>query len=345
MIRPLKIFLLTILATTNAFSQCNYYLDAIRRPPLHQDTTKTIVINSEKYFVYSDTNRTSITKLDISDTSLFDGNWILLSHNDPQKIILQITYKNKLIDGKVICKQSDGQLLEEWNYNNGKLDGVQIRYFKDEQIDHIENYKNGLKEGVHKSFYRNGSIQSISKYSMGKKIGEYKSWHKNGTLRRIENYNSFGQLEGEICEWDEKGRLTEFSMFKDNLPVGISFGFWDGKPTFQKYFENGKLKRWVYEFCTTPQDNFETTRKKKEARYDFTKTEINFREEAIWNDTIITVRKYYSSGQLLSEEQIFFAGQKDCKDIYKKTGTHRFWTEEGKLEKELTYKDDKLVDK
>ena len=89
----------------------------------------------------------------------------------------------------------------------------------------------------------------------------------------------------------------------------------------------------------------QTKIKNKKAGYDFEKTEISFKEEAIWEDTIITVRKYYSSGQLQSEEPVFFAGQKDCKDIYKKTGTHKFWTVDGKLEKKLTYKDDKPVDK
>ncbi len=215
---------------------------------------------------------------------------------------------------------------------------------KNGQISNIVNYKDGLKNGEQTTFYSNGDIPSISYFKNGQPTGVHKHWHKNGYQSKIENYDEFGRNQGEFYRWDEKGRLTEYAYFKDNLPIGISFGFENGKPSFQKYFENGQLKRWVYSFYTTPQQNFRTKRKMK-SKYDFTQTEINFKEEANWDDTIITVRKYYPSGQLQSEEQKFYAGQKDCIDIYKKTGTHKFWTADGKLEKELHYKDDHLIDK
>lgn len=339
------VFFVLAILMTDGFAQCNsYVLDARKQPPLQQDTTKTIIINSQKYFVFADTNRTYISKWDVADTSLYDGNWVLLSHNNLKNILLQVTYKNKLIDGKLICRQDDGTILEELSYSNGKLDGQQKEYFENGQIDELKNYKDGLKEGEQKSYWRDGSIQSISFYKNGQPTGEHKHFHKNGKQSSIAHYDEYGRKQGEFYEWDEKGRLTKYSSFKDNLPIGTEFGFWDGKPTYQKYFENEKLKRWVYSFYTTPQEYFETKRKKK-IEYNFEKTEISFKEEAIWTDTIITVRKYYPSGQLQSEEQIFFAGQKDCKDIYKKTGTHKFWTANGKLEKELQYKDDKLIEK
>src|ERR1051326_4096992 len=143
---PTAVLSLTIFSLADCFAQCsNVYTPARRRPLLKQDTTKTIIINSKKYFVFADTNRTSITKWDIVDTSLYDGDWVLLSHNNPNKILLQITYKNRLIDGKVICKQDDGILLEEWNYKNGKLDGEQKEYFENGKIDKMQNYKDGLE--------------------------------------------------------------------------------------------------------------------------------------------------------------------------------------------------------
>lgn len=360
------IFLLTLLISADNFAQCNsYVLDAVQRLEFPTNPM-TININDKPVFVFSDTDWTYVSKLSVPDTSLLDGTWVLLADNNIDKILLQVTYKNHLPDGKLICRDNDGTLTEEWNYNNGKLDGKQIqyynkklwaeenyiygdkdglqkRYFENGQISNLENHKNGKRDGEQKSYYMDGSMQSISTYRNGQIIGDYKSWYKNGKNWRVEHYDDNGRKQGAFYVWDEKGRIIEYSFFKDNLPMGISLGFGDGKPTFERYFESGQLKREVFEYYTSPQKYFET-KKKKKVEYDFTQVEHSIKKEALYEDNIIIIRTYYPSGQLQSEEPIFFAGEKDCKKIYKKTGIHKFWTEDGKLEKELVYKDDKLIE-
>jgi antitoxin component YwqK of YwqJK toxin-antitoxin module len=330
------IFALTLLTTNEILSQCNtIYYRAL--PKLSQDTFSTLIINDDSFFTFQDSiNWNYVQSEQVPDTSKIDGTWLLLRSNNPDSILLKVTYLNGLRNGELICRHKNGNLLEHLNYKNGKLhgkqldyhydsgkiwreqnytygrkDGIQTSYYENGQVDDIQNYQDSLRHGEQKGFWRDCTKSSYSFYINGQPHGEHRRWHKNGQPWTIEHYQN-GHKQGEFYKWDEQGRITEYAYFKDNIPIGVSFGFWDGKQTFERYFENGQLKREIYEYYTSPQKYFETKRKRK-TELDFSKIEHCIKSEAVYTDSTIIVRTYYPSGQLKSEEPVIFVEEKDCK--------------------------------
>lgn len=334
------LFLTQIVYSQNNCQNTIYY----NRSILKQDNYKATIINNDTFFVFNQTNRTYPNESDAPDTSILDGTWLLMAANDSNKILLQVSYKNKLRDGKLICKTNEGVTLEERNYKNGKLDGKYLDFFYENgQLSRESSYVNGVVDGDMKMFFRDGKLSYHCFYISGKIQGDEQGWWKNRKLRQFGHYEN-GLKQGEFYEWDEKNRITEYALYKDDKSIGASFKFYEGKLTSEQYFANGKLIREVLDYYDHPKGYFQYTSKKK-IEYDFNQIERAIKKEAVLVDTIIYINSYYPSGKLKSEEPQFYFGEIDCKKVYHKTGAHKFYAEDGKLVKELVYKDDILITK
>lgn len=294
------------------------------RPDISIDDYSTLLVDGDTVFVFNADSAEFVVSSQIPDTSKLDGRWLLFYRNNPDSVLLDVTYEKGVIHGVVsLYNYPGGKLSEVGNYKFGVFHGEQLSYREDGTPYYSKNYDNGILNG------------------------ETKWWHANDQLWIKENYKN-GLKHGAFYRWDEEGRITKSEFYINDQHEGSTFYFVRGKLRLVHYFEEGRLVRGV-EYFLIPSDTI-ISRKKKNGEGFFTSTmnvndefEFIIKEEAILTDSLIQVRKFYPSGQLRSEEFEIDMGEVDCTRIYHKTGRHRFWNEAGELLKVEHYQNDVLI--
>lgn len=142
--------------------------------------------------------------------------------------------KNKVSEGKVINKLSEGQ----WIYYH-KASTV---------IMSTENYSKGKLEGLRSVFYPNGKIAEETIYKNNLKNGPYKRYAENGIIIEESNYKN-GQFDGLAIFRDaDDGTIVSKGKFVNGKKSGIWQFFQKGKlvkeenMSFQKKIEKAQKK-------------------------------------------------------------------------------------------------------
>lgn len=153
------------------------------------------------------------------------------------KVFNKVSYKDNLLNGPAVFKDSIGNIIQRGNYLNDQKDGLWLERYL---IDYIEEpfyinsegiYKKGLKQGKWKEYLDEGLVLASYNLHDGSFHGDQIKFVNNGKPSRITKY-VYGKLK-EIYRYDSLGEnllkkyeLQEFShsakvkliSYKDNYP-------------------------------------------------------------------------------------------------------------------------------
>ena len=261
----------------------------------------------------------------------------------PKVKLTQDSFNIQVLDGDscyVFKDQLFGNVWAESAPDSSLFDGRWL-LFKIHNSDSVlleVNYQNGVKHGT--LICRNTLTTEIEHYFEGKLDGQQLEYDENGRLSRERNYVK-GIKHGVFCNWNFKGQISHLAYFNMGTPIGAELNFYDGQLVSERYYNNGRLSRYVFDYHTVIKKEVRQKRKKKKRISPLIYHSI--KAEEIHTDTAIILREYFESGQLESEKRFIFIEERDCTRIYHKTGRHRFWSEEGELLKVEHYQNDVLI--
>ncbi|OFX83102.1 MAG: hypothetical protein A2W99_13300 [Bacteroidetes bacterium GWF2_33_16] len=179
-------------------------------------------------------------------------------------------YIGKLLDGKYIVENRDGDLITSGNFKTGYKTGIWKTWYNNGQIKTIGKYSKGRRVGHHKVYDSFGSLKEINKFKDDKLNGKQVLFvngtktikkYKNGVAvtkkTKDENTNKKDKLEGEgkpksekdsslINKKDEKSRKRLFSKraYDDSLKVNKESEKESAKkPDAEKIDKENKNKR------------------------------------------------------------------------------------------------------
>ncbi len=299
-------------------AQCS--TNIARRYPivkLNPTNYDSVLSDTNLIFIFEDTGFYSIHPIEVPDTNFKDGLWRYYSPKSPKRLLLEVKYSGGVKNGPIVIYNEKGDLSYRLNYKNGQRHGNYIRLDEQDTVS-IQNFHFGKKNGIQKSFDLKGKVSSIENY-------------KNG-LRH-----------GEFYRWDSKGRISEFKIFKDNLPIGMSMRFKNGQLSSERYFENGRAYREVFAYETKPKSKFSIGKGKK-TQYDWTQTERVIQKEVfITGDSLFRVVEYYPNGKVKLEKHEIFFGQEDCHNVYHLHGLLKEYDSNGELIRDEFYENNILI--
>lgn len=136
----------------------------------------------------------------------------------------------------------------------GKKEGDCIHYYYNGQVESITQYKNDSIDGIQSTYDWDGTKLSETHYRNGKKHGPYTTWHLNKQTM-IQGAFSEGYYDGKweyfdergFCigeanfqqgtgihsAYDENGKLTRLTHYKNNLKNGAEITFASNGDTLQ----------------------------------------------------------------------------------------------------------------
>ncbi|MCX2682032.1 hypothetical protein OOZ15_18920 [Galbibacter sp. EGI 63066] len=222
-------------------------------------------------------------------------------------------------------------------YKNGIKEGVCRAYYENNQLRYEVVYKNGLRNGRFISWFENGKLSEEGFYENGKKVGIWKTWFKNECMESEMNFENDKELD--VKRWFDnyqlKSERKEKGIFEDD----------EIKVTERGYYRNGLLK---YEKKIIKKNNSVIC-------IEWHKNGQLMKEEVINDDNgqyllYLFERAFYENNIVKSETNYKIGYKKEKKHVVGETkarifrfpikinhGVHRFWYEEGKLNKEFFY--------
>ena len=268
------------------------------------------------------------------------------------------------LNGSWITYNEDGKIKSNSIYLNNKKNGISEYYYQDGQLEEKSNYLNNQKNGLSEVYYGNGQLK-FKGYYENKLRKDFETYFFNGKLekkgkddgnfilmgyhRKLEidtriEYRNGSQYSGkEILELGyenkevfyikeyERGKLVQEEFIKFNYDVivesglkiqnkkeGIWKGFHsDGTLRYEKNYKNGKMDGLSKDYIDRQ-----------------LVTEQNFKD----NEEDGPYKTYWLNG--LPELQVYVEGN------YKngeRDGSFKEYKPNGKLKKETTYKNGKLI--
>ena len=179
---------------------------------------------------------------------------------DNGKVFSEIIYKNSRItsyvfytpSGDILIEQGitksilpiktyyqDGTLSIEGIMKKGKREGIWKYYDIYGQVKTENTYKEDILLEK-KEYYPNEQIKSITKYKDGLYEGYFIGYHPNGMIA-YEGNGVKGKVEGDYFKYNTKGALTEHLYFVNNQKKGYQNQYTKGADLYYRYYtEEGK---------------------------------------------------------------------------------------------------------
>ncbi len=264
--------------------------------------------------------------------------------------------KEKRIDSESIirkCYDADGILENEKTIRNGKMT-VWKTYYKNSQIQSVMHFENDKRVGESRTYYENGNIKGIYDHDIGKS----QVFYENGKPQYFENeetgetkdfFKSGGVLirnskQGTMKQFNEYGIIEKESFKQDDVTIiekTYQYGLLirekiekNGEYVQEKTFKkNGISKSYHAGFLheiTYKDDEFDGLAR------EYYKNGTIHKEYFRKGNNIYygPLRTYYENGELSSEINL---------EDSKKHGFSKYYSDNGKLEKEEVYENGKLV--
>ncbi len=142
-------------------------------------------------------------------------------------------FRNDTLHGETLVYQN-GALTARTPFVRGSIEGDLVTYGpmgkEASRCAHLAGKPNGLSlfydpssgHLIQKSYMRNGALD-----------GESLSYHSNQTIRERAQYLE-GNLHGEAFEYDERGKLTKRTVFREGQPVEGPIEFPAAPPPVKK---------------------------------------------------------------------------------------------------------------
>ncbi len=125
-------------------------------------------------------------------------------------------YKNNLRNGKCISYYDNGKIFIEDEYVNDKLNGTHIERHQNGLVKAKGHYKNGLYDGKWE-YYDDRGIQ-VGEGNFVNGTGSLKGFYWNGRLKRIENFVD-NKKEGDEIWYKENGEVEKVVKYKQDRIV------------------------------------------------------------------------------------------------------------------------------
>jgi uncharacterized protein len=142
----------------------------------------------------------TLRKVKIDDMALkndifyFDGNikpftgTCLSYFEGSQQLKAVRTYKDGLMNGKVVIYYDNGTISKKGTYNNGHLTGTwQGWYENGKQAYQVVMHDNKM-DGEYMAYYENGKIKEKGLYRENKKDGSWNYYNEQGILLQTKSY-------------------------------------------------------------------------------------------------------------------------------------------------------------
>lgn len=113
-------------------------------------------------------------------------------------------------------------------------------------------FLNGKQDGSMKEFYEDEKLAAHYIYKQGEKVGTHKGWYENGNLRFHYEYDENGNLQGDVWEWTENGKVYLYKKVEHGKEIGQKIWRADGK-IYANYLykESGLLGLTGGKLCRT----------------------------------------------------------------------------------------------
>lgn len=166
-------------------------------------------------------------------------------------IYREYSQEGELVNGYIYEK--DTMIAEGFVRFDGNYEGEWKQYYKTGKIKATGTYEDGVKSGKWVYYFANGKKEQEGTFKNNVLSGQWIWYFQNGQTRRIEYYNTKGNLEGMVTEWDSLGNeLAHGEYFDGNqegewfyhvgdfkevgaFTIGLQNGVW------RHYYKNGKL--------------------------------------------------------------------------------------------------------
>ena len=277
-------------------------------------------LNGEKITYYGD-GKTIKDKATVKNGKA-DG--MVYSYSQDGKLVYEKGMKEGIDEGRERRYDETGKVIAETIYKNGKADGKSFAIINNGYPDaytETKYYKNGVLDGDYSEIYENGIVKVKGKYLNWKKEGVWEARKEDGSLKPTEEYKN-----GNVVK-----RFTYFS---------------DGKVEMERNFdENGKQHGVEKKY------DLETGKPKSELNYVHGK-QVGKQVRYVSSTTgdFIETSYYNEAGQKDGEySEVYVEGEKavKVKGQYVKDKKHGKWVYgdgNGRLYKEETYDNDRLMD-
>ncbi len=189
---------------------------------------------------------------------------------------------------------------------------------------------------IRKEYYANGVLKQQIQFTHDQPNGVATWFYENGKKMMECTYVN-GSIEGKMTRWNFTGSVESQVMFKNNIRNGMSINNYEnGTPFLEDEYVNDTLNGMHVEYH--PNGQIKVKGKNKNNLWDgkweyFDERGIKV-GEATFNSGSGVLKGFYWNGRL-KRTQCYANNQRDGKEIWYK--------ENGEVEKNLTYKQDRIV--
>lgn len=171
--------------------------------------------------------------------------------------------ENGELDGKYVCLDRDGNVIQEGEYKNGKEDGTWRMYFKESKTMIVGKFKDGKEDGIFEIYdtesenkdkpfskikYKDGVEIVVHEHSIANEKNEttleekdqngkneYEVFYPNGLLKRFVTANGDG-VHVDVLDFNEAGNRIAERSYKNGYLDGISI----------EYDSEGRMRTWTW---------------------------------------------------------------------------------------------------
>lgn len=321
------------------------------------DKTKEIRIAKE---YDEDGKLVFITEYVLNENNLVDGK--ITRYNDNGTIWWKANYKNSKKFGKYLSYHKNGKLLKEEYYNEeGEKHGPSKSYYKSGALWSETIYKKDIIQEKETSYFENGAIKVVTPYNEeGKPHGIEYSYYENGTISDETNYLN-GTQNGTETHYHENGKVSYTGTFKDNSSTGKHIVYRkDGtKKLILEYNDEGEeIDMQVFNETGLLSSSYTTVDDKTTIYKEyFSNGQVKELNTTVYEKKHGETFMYYDDGTL--RHKLIYKRDKlienvacydrngneiDKGNFVNGNGTVKFYNNKGKLQKELIYKNNRVLD-
>lgn len=219
---------------------------------------------------------------------------------------LEITFKGGKKNGLATVYHKNGDKQKETWYKDDEIDSVEIEYYTKNRINSITHYIKGKRDGEYIEYANNGTVVVKGNFKDDKYNGEWKYWHENGQPKMTYKFNSNGDLECDVKEYNKYGILYIECSYKNGKKDGLYKEYDDDGVLYYTYeYNKGKLNKYTF-YDKNGKVISEDTRKRDKIQFKFLYPNGNVRAEGTYDIDDAKIgewRYYYPNSQLKSIEQ------------------------------------------
>jgi len=174
-----------------------------------------------------DENESGYAKIYYDDGKLgAEGNYINRNVKDglwkfygvDGKLIIEINYKNGILNGKESKYWRNGNLMEEKNWKDGKQEGLWAQYFENGRDRLKTRMINDKRNGVFYVYYPNGRYYAKGAYKDNLRVGHWTFYDKDGTVTRDTEYTNGVAADQDEIDAKTTKEIEEWEQMKGVIP-------------------------------------------------------------------------------------------------------------------------------